>query len=244
MRTRRHCGASLGDDLALQADGKTVATQYVGFKVVRFNTNGSLDATFGTGGRSDSAASGQSSALAIQPDGYIVVGGFALTLNNGADIALARLDPAGHVDATFGAGGSVTTTVSANYDSITAIALQADGKIVVGGLADQPANPAFLLARYDSGGTLDPSFGSGGIVITTTALISTRSTTFAIQPDGAIVAVGLTAGSSVPTWWWCATRATATSTRRSAPRALPSRRFRRSRAKPTALPYRPTVRSS
>src|SRR5262245_1999541 len=69
--------ASFGADVALQADGKIVATQFYDFTVVRFNTNGVLDATFGTGGTGDSPLFGQSQALVIQPDGYIVVAGYS-----------------------------------------------------------------------------------------------------------------------------------------------------------------------
>jgi uncharacterized delta-60 repeat protein len=182
--------ASAGSGIALQSDGKTVATYYYNMKVARFGTNGFLDATFGTGGISDSAlGTGNASAVAIQPDGFIVVGGYVVNGGNGFDLALARLDTDGHVDATFGTGGSVVTTVTSNHDQIAAIALQTDGKIVVGGLANGPGDFSFLLARYDSSGTLDPAFGTGGIVTTNMDPGYDSINAIAIQPDGAIVAV-------------------------------------------------------
>src|SRR5262249_1531235 len=126
--------------LVVQNDGKIVvaggATRIVSgnfefdFALVRYNQNGSLDQTFGSGGKgTPDFGSGESAkAVVLQNDGKIVVGG-----NTGnSDFALARYLSNGSLDQTFGSGGKVTTNVGA-IDTISRIALQTDGRIVVGG---------------------------------------------------------------------------------------------------------------
>src|SRR5262249_11256642 len=86
-----------------------------------------------------------------------------------ARAACQELDPqsaAGDLDPTFGNGGKVTTGFSGN-DIATCVAIQSDGKIVVGGTSTDPAgNSDFALARYNTDGSLDPSFGFNGKVTT------------------------------------------------------------------------------
>ncbi len=89
----------------------------------------------------------------------------------------------GDLDPHFGSGGRVLTDFGSNYDAANAVALQRDGKIVVAG----ESNVGDLaLARYQTDGKLDPSFGSGGMV----RAPGFRATGVAIQPDGKIVLVG------------------------------------------------------
>ncbi|MBI3456793.1 MAG: hypothetical protein HY002_13540 [Candidatus Rokubacteria bacterium] len=171
--------------LALQPDGKIVVagfTEFSGqdFALARYNPDGTLDLGFGSGGKvttdfgpGDVAGQG----LALQPDGKIVVAG-----RTGAAFALARYQPNGTLDASFGTGGKVTSPAGAGW----AVALQADGKIVVAG----GAGGGFALARYNPDGTLDASFGSGGTVTTSFGFASQQSFGVAIQADGKIVAVG------------------------------------------------------
>jgi uncharacterized delta-60 repeat protein len=116
---------------------------------------GDLDPSFGTGGivRTPGVLSGPT-ALKVQPDGRIVVAGFASSADGDdtidEDFALARYAPNGGLDATFGAGGKVTTDTSGGNDSAQAVALQADGKIVAAGVR-------FTLARYLGGGGAAPT---------------------------------------------------------------------------------------
>jgi uncharacterized delta-60 repeat protein len=107
------------------------------------------------------------------------------------DLALARFTPAGTLDLTFGVGGGVTTALSTNRDRIHAVALQGDGKIVVAGVGDHGGNTAFAVARYEINGTLDAGFGSGGVVMTDYGPGFEQLSDVVIQPDGAIVVVGL-----------------------------------------------------
>lgn len=152
-----------------------------------------LDVTFGTAGRA-TLNTGSGNALVRQADGkLLIVGG-----DN--DFRLARFNVDGTVDASFGSGGTVTTsfpgTVGTSDDEAKAAAVQADGKIVVVGVAvsGRQANGAFnqdfALARYGTDGTLDPSFGSGGLVLTDFAGFTDIAHAVVIQPDGKIIVAG------------------------------------------------------
>jgi uncharacterized delta-60 repeat protein len=72
----------------------------------------------------------------------------------------------GHLDTTFGAGGKIITSLTGANDSASAIAIQSDGKIAVGGRAVTSSSPSFALARYNTDGSLDSAFGDGGAVTT------------------------------------------------------------------------------
>ena len=159
--------------LVVQPDGKLVAggsafTFTTGgnydFALARYNPDGTLDPSFGSGGKVTSDLLGfddQAFALARQPDGKLVAAGEA-----GADFALARYNPDGTLDPSFGSGGVVTTDFAGSTDRVEALALQPDGKVVAGGQAFSGAGLDFAVARYNPDGTLDASFGSGGKVTT------------------------------------------------------------------------------
>jgi uncharacterized delta-60 repeat protein len=130
--------------------------------------SGTLDASFGTGGKvtTDFAGSGDGAgAIAVQPDGKLVAAGGA-TINGQADFALARYNSNGTLDTSFSTGGRVTTDFGGRYEGASSVALQWDGKIVVAGGSVIGLYDNFALARYNSNGTLDTSFGTGGKVIT------------------------------------------------------------------------------
>ncbi|HKU86268.1 MAG TPA: hypothetical protein VJV77_08005 [Casimicrobiaceae bacterium] len=204
-------GASAGADaIVAQGDGRILvagtSSAAKGFTVVRLNANGSLDETFGTRGvRSvdfSTAGGGSPRAMVLQPDGKIIVGGAseqALNAPDKSQFALVRFNSNGSLDASFGVAGKVTTTVDV-LSKIDAIALQADGKIVVAGTGSIPADPKdsnavdishLIVARYMSNGLLDASFGSGGIAVTPFGLPALAGSLL-IQADGHIVAVGAT----------------------------------------------------
>src|SRR5207247_1180861 len=128
------------------------------------------DLTFGLEGQvlTDFGAYEVATAGAIQRDGKIVVGGTKTTYSGNSlavDIALARYKPDGSLDATFGNGGRVVTDLSP-YDRVNALAVQRDGKIVAVGVAGDTSNTIdnFLVLRYNRDGSLDRSFGRGGVV--------------------------------------------------------------------------------
>jgi len=186
-------------DVALQADGKIVCAGFAAtagrsyFLLTRYGAGGSLDATFGTGGVVTTALNSQDSASAvlIQPDAKIVVAGSSRdALNNSLGFALARYTPGGSLDATFGTGGVVVTPVGGNWDAVHALALQAGGKIVAAGRAGSDGVTEFALARYTPGGSLDATFGSGGIASTS---LGGYNVVLALgqQSGGQFVAVGV-----------------------------------------------------
>jgi uncharacterized delta-60 repeat protein len=185
--------------LALQSDGKIVAAGYTlvnflpNFALVRYNSNGTLDATFGVGGKLITQLGGpaQVFGVAIQSDGKIVAAGFA-HINGNFDFALVRYNSNGTLDTTFGTGGKKTTAFGvpsiAQGNSVT---IQRDGKIVVAGLTVVNNLANFALARYNSNGTLDTTFGSGGKAVTDFGA-DDRAFSVALQADGKIVAAGMT----------------------------------------------------
>lgn len=171
------------------------------FVVVRFNSDGSLDGTFdGTGyavtSFLQSGAGGslfdQCNAVAIQPDGMIVSAGF--TAENGPNhVALTRHTAAGVIDAGFGSGGKVDINASAiaNVSSeARAVLVQPDGKLLVAGYAFGPGNSEFLVMRLNTDGSLDGSFGSGGITRTPVGPGEDMANAMVRQPDGRIVLAG------------------------------------------------------
>ena len=110
-------------------------------------------------------------------DGKIVTGGEAIGSNGKTDFALTRYNADGTLDKTFGKNGIVTTVIGTNLSYINALALQSDGKTVAAGVAyyQNTGSFAFTVARYTTTGTLDSSFGSGGIVQTFVPYSSKRN---------------------------------------------------------------------
>jgi len=163
--------------------------------------SGTLDASFGTGGKATAsfAAPSSAGAAAVQPDGKLVAAGAAV-VNGQVDFALARYNSDGTLDTSFGSAGLVTTDLGGRYESATALALQSDGKIVLAGGSLGDFFNDFALARYNSDGTLDTGFGTGGTVITkfenspdgiAPGEVSAQAYSVAVQPDGKIVVAGV-----------------------------------------------------
>lgn len=153
--------AGAGSALALQPDGKIVVG---GSALVRYKPDGSLDPSFGTGG-TVSTPNFQAGGIVLQPDGKIVAAGRTRTgTQDHTKLALLRYEPNGSMDASFGTGGKVATGFGAAYAEAHAVALQANGKLVVVG--DSGTGRKFVLARYNSDGSLDSTFGTGGKVVT------------------------------------------------------------------------------
>ncbi len=167
---------SVGRSVAVQSDGKIVvvgrattsdASGTDGILIERFNSNGSIDGTFGSHGVVTVLTSqlGDGYAVALQPDGKIIATGSADANGSGGltpRVAVVRLNANGSLDSGFGAGGIDVLDLGA-YSYALAVAEQKDGKIVIGGSqAPGLQVPNALIARLTAGGALDPSFGSGG----------------------------------------------------------------------------------
>jgi uncharacterized delta-60 repeat protein len=184
----------------LQADGKIVVAgsndvspKGKSFALVRYNADGSLDATFGTGGKVVTSFGSQSDtayAVVVQPDGRIVAGGHTNTATRGVDFALARYQANGALDASFGANGQVVMPIHAgnSRDSIYALALQTTGgelKIVAaGGEGD------FTVARFNANGSIDAGFGIGQGLDAVFGTVIGAARAVIVTPDNKIVVSG------------------------------------------------------
>ena len=192
--------------LAFQSDGKIVVVgtaAYASFTkslvVVRYNANGTLDTTFGTNGfvKTDYEAFNTGNKIKVQPDGKIVVVGY----NNPSDTVyrqlIVRYNPDGTLDQTFSGDGFLQIDLPGNYSSGTDVALQADGKILTGGVVwtvGGSPNPtgASMLVRLNRDGTLDATFDEDGIktvVLGTSASFYEGFVSIAVQADGKILAL-------------------------------------------------------
>jgi uncharacterized delta-60 repeat protein len=191
-------------DAALLGDGGTVAVgrtdaagvQKTDFGIVRYNPDGTPNPAFGTGGvvTTDIRGQGdQANAVAVQPDGKILVAGFATSASGiDSDFALARYNPDGALDQSFGTGGIVTTDLGTQSDDARALAIQPDGKIVLAGSAGEDIG----LARYTPNGSLDPTFGNSGRTITDLGFDDVANGV-ALTSAGGIVVAGYTIGTKL-----------------------------------------------
>ena len=189
--------------LALQADGKVLA---LGRSVlVRYHADGTLDTGFGSSGevQVDFGADGvRLYGVTVQADGRILVAGGTIDNTNlpaDEDIALARYNADGTLDASFGAGGVVTTDFIGRIDGGYDVLLQPDGSILVAGLAMVNAGGDFDFAvvRYTDAGALDTTFGAAGDGRASVNLAGNSDAAYAValQSDGGIIVVGRAAPS-------------------------------------------------
>jgi uncharacterized delta-60 repeat protein len=187
--------------VAGQPDGKVVvAGGGSDFIVSRYNANGTLDTTFGSGGIVSTDITGQNDrgeAVVVQPDGKIVVGGIGYS-GPQFDWVLARYNPDGMLDSTFGVGGKVNIDMGpGSYNEVWDLVLQPDGKILAGGNIEHgsPTFGDFAVVRYNTDGTLDTGFGVDGVA-TTSFGFSDRGFGIALQPDSKIVIAGGSSGGN------------------------------------------------
>jgi len=184
--------------MALQTDGKILLVG--GTILARFNADGTLDSSFGTGGQVtvpfNQSGFDTAQDVAVQADGKIVVVGLttsSITFND--DFALARFNSDGTLDSSFGSGGKVTTDFFGSVDQARRVRIMPDQKILVAGSAVTVISSIssvrhFALARYNTDGTLDTTFGSGGKVDEAAGASFSQARGMAIQSDGKIVVAG------------------------------------------------------
>lgn len=178
--------------LAIQADGKLLVG---GTSLARYNLDGSLDTSFGSGGWIRAGVR----ALALQKDGKIVVVGTEKTF------AVTRYRPDGSLDMSFGVGGKVTTRIG-TIDTADGVAVQVGGKFVVAGSSYDGQSIGFAMCRYYPDGHVDVGFGEGGKVVThfcghktkfcTAACFHTSTWRVSVQKDGKILVAGSPSDSS------------------------------------------------
>jgi uncharacterized delta-60 repeat protein len=194
--------SGMGDEaqgIALQPDGKIilVGMSFTGedydFSVARYNTDGSLDSTFSDDGKLTTQVvpgTDIATSVAVQDDGRIVVAGVAATVSDD-NFAVVRYTADGQLDAGFAGGGIQNTPVGPFADKAWAVRIQDDGKIVVGGEAQNiNMNYDFAVVRYDTAGILDPGFSGDGMTVIDLSGGNERARGLVIQPDGKIAAGG------------------------------------------------------
>jgi uncharacterized delta-60 repeat protein len=198
------------NDVAVLADGKILLAGSAGVSqtedalvLIRYRPDGTLDTGFGINGVAEDGVGANRFSfvddLAIQPDGKILLAGDTIGAQDsftGFDILLARLNADGTLDSTFGSGGAVITDSGFHLaDFGKSVALQPNGKIVVAGRTGSSqvfgdTNANFGLVRYLPDGSLDPTFGSGGLVSTDFANDFDGADAVLVLPDGHILAGG------------------------------------------------------
>jgi uncharacterized delta-60 repeat protein len=156
--------------LALQPDGKIVASGYTvasgksAFAVARLNPHGALDTSFGLGdgwSRLDFGFDVVATALALQPDGKLLMAGHTAARGT-YDLLVARLQPNGQLDSTFGEGGKWSMDFGGGQEFATALALQPDGKIVLAGYRNAYGNVDIVVIRLEGDvGPRDPGEDQG-----------------------------------------------------------------------------------
>ena len=161
----------------------------------RYNGNGSPDSSFNNSGivldpdngnNGDNTIFPHASALAVQPDGKILVAGYSIPPGQSRGSTIYRYNPNGSRDTSFDSDGKVFTNLDGD-DEISSIAVQTDGKIVVAGKAQIGASYDFTVMRYNADGSLDTSFDGDGIATIDFVGGYDFVNGLAIQADGKIV---------------------------------------------------------
>ncbi len=180
--------------LSLQHDGKIIIAGYcytptIDFALARLNNDGTLDQSFGDSGKVITEVGNYGDrgyAVALQSDGKIVLAGTSLSPGTSYDFALVRYHSDGSLDSTFDFDGKAITAIGTSDDFANAVTIQNDNKIVLTGTSVGK----FALARYQTNGALDSTFGSNGTLTTNVGTIEDGAAAVAIQRDGKIVVAG------------------------------------------------------
>ncbi|MBE7171191.1 MAG: T9SS type A sorting domain-containing protein [Williamsia sp.] len=183
--------------VAVQPDGKIIAAgrSSSNFALVRYNVNGSLDATFNGTGIVKTALPGSSDlySLVVLSDGKILAGGTSNPGSTLSDFTLVRYNANGTPDASFDGDGILTTDVAgSSADIVYSLAVQTDGKIVAAG----SSNNDMALVRYNTNGTLDNSFNGNGKLLIDFGL-NEIAYSLSLQADGKLVVAGVSNSGSI-----------------------------------------------
>jgi uncharacterized delta-60 repeat protein len=170
--------------VAIQPDGKLVIGGYFFFvnhvartRLARLNPDGSVDAGFQNG---MAGADGEPEAIALQPDGKVLIGGYFNTVNNTPRSGIARLNPDGSLDTSFQNG-----MAGANSPSVLSLVLQPDGKVLIGGgFTAINGVTRYRIARLNANGSVDSLFHNGGLPAPSLSNARIQSNHFSFQLSG------------------------------------------------------------
>ncbi|MCP3690031.1 MAG: tandem-95 repeat protein, partial [Gammaproteobacteria bacterium] len=196
-----------GRSMTVQSDGKILVTgsSHNGtdndFALIRYNTDGSLDTTFGGGDgivTTDLGSSNDSGrSIMIQSDGKILVAGDS---DNGTDdkFALIRYNTDGSLDTSFGTSGIATTPIGSGDVFVESAVLQSDGKILLAGAGADVTRSQYdiVIVRFNTNGSLDTSFDTDGIVATPFSASHAVARSITVLSDGKILVAGDSIGDN------------------------------------------------
>ncbi len=201
-------GTDYAFDIAIQDDRKIVIAgerdlpNHSLFAVARFGPGGVPDASFSGDGKAfvnfGTKFQG-ANALALGSGGKILIGGFTSNGSTGR-WAMARFRSDGSLDPGFGGDGKVTTNLSTSDEQIEDLIVQPGGSIVAAGYAEKALSPRFAVARYGSGGRLDPRFGNGGTNVIDVSRGGDIAYGIAQRADGGFVMVGYASHAGGNDW--------------------------------------------
>ncbi|HEX8752860.1 MAG TPA: Ig-like domain-containing protein [Solirubrobacterales bacterium] len=190
-------GNDVPEAMALDSQGRIILAGKAiaggdDFLVARYLPNGELDHSFGQGtgyvrtapGTSDDTAYG----VAVDPQGRVVVAGLS-SVNGTEELSAARYQPDGSLDPSFGTGGVTIAPVGPGLE-VSGLALDAQGRPLIAGRVEVGPHRDFLLVRLQENGSIDPTFGAGGIVVTPVGTGSSGAEALTIDPAGRIVLAG------------------------------------------------------
>ena len=203
-----------GQGVVRQPDGKLVVGGFVGdpflgnypavghgFVVARYNSDGTIDSTFGVGGRLVTTGDNETAIddLILQPDGKLIAIGDSSSPPNPVQIRLVRYESDGSIDMTYGTNGKVTATLPGGSVAGSAV-LQPDGKLLIAGTVPNSAGSTYqgLLARHNADGSPDMSFGTAGYAVIDFPDIGEEFRAVVLESDGRFYATGGASDQSVP----------------------------------------------
>ena len=200
--------------MAVQKDGKILVASRTWnweFNTVRYNSNGSIDETFGTNGfaiTSFENLSAITGAIGIRSDGKIVVAGEVYEPYGHTQFAIAQYNADGSADLSFGNAGKTITEPGADHCNIYSLKILPDGKVIVAGDVETtlPYRHDIAAVQYNSDGSLDTGFGSNGIVTSDLGNTTDVGRSVAFQSDGKIILSGTRQGETWDTTDFAAVR--------------------------------------
>jgi uncharacterized delta-60 repeat protein len=197
-------GNDFANAMTLQPDGKVLLVGRCSnggndnFCALRYRSDGTLDPSWNSTGKVVTSLGGnddQADAMAVQPDGKVLLAG---SCDNGIrkNFCALRYLADGTLDTSWNGNGRVVTSIDSNDDRAASIVVQPDGKVLLAGTCDNGANEDFCSLRYHADGTLDTDWGIGGTgkVVTGISIGDDYSKSAVLQPDGKLLLAGFCDG--------------------------------------------------